>query len=391
MSREDVSPTNEFERLSLFYPIKLVNGFISCDFKIGCYCCKFCLNRRYADWNDLLNTGKIFKNTLTPEYAVKLLYKTKSFTNAKVTLKIGHDTDMSLEEDEAQELFLRLPSDYPIVFMRRGKILNEHKKFYQKKYPNLLVQLTLTPRSDFLDTFKNPFEILDTFRGIKTSMFYVIAPVLQENFAEAKKLISLLPPDSYVNIKLLTTKKIPGIIDIAEPNISLYDELCNYAKSRGCYVVSYMNCVVRSRIGYTFHKCGEFVHERNIWQLRWSKYCKVKEKCVNELSEPDEVSDIMNALSYLKLTLKKNIKKIGFKTFNVVVNEDVNFGDEAYLREITGLKVNLINENRKTGSSLSKNIHNRWKTISFFPVEEVHQLGKECYETVKKILYSSQC
>ena len=126
MAKIAIQPQNEIERLSLFFPIKVVNGFVTCDFKLGCYCCKFCLNRRYPDWNRMLETHKVYRNTLTVERAADLLKQVKAFTQAKVTLKIGHDTDMSLEEVEAQRLCEILPRDQPIIFMRRGKLLPEH-------------------------------------------------------------------------------------------------------------------------------------------------------------------------------------------------------------------------------------------------------------------------
>jgi len=334
----------------------------------------------------MLNTGKVFRNTLTPECAARLLLKCQSITKAKVTLKLGHDTDMSLEEPEAQELFLRMPSEHPVVFMRRGKLQNEYKSFYSKKYNNLLVQVTLTPRSSSIDYTNNPFEILDTFREVKTNMFYVIAPVCLDNIDESKKIISELPAESYVSIKLLTTKNIPGMTGIPEPGAELYDELCSFAEAKGHYVVSYLNCVVRSRLRLPFHKCGEFVSEHNIWQLKWSRNCPVRSACASKINVNSAERKINSALSDLQLTLAEPIKKRAYKTYNVVVNEDVNFGDEAYIRELTNLKVDLIKTGRKTGSSLSESIFNRWIKIGFFPVAEVHQLGKECYDKVQAYL-----
>ena len=60
MAEPVVLPEDEIERLSLFFPIKVVNGFVTCDFQLGCYCCKFCLNRRYPDWQRLLQKRKVY-------------------------------------------------------------------------------------------------------------------------------------------------------------------------------------------------------------------------------------------------------------------------------------------------------------------------------------------
>ena len=62
------------------------------------------------------------------------------------------------------------------------------------------------------------------------------------------------------------------------------------------------------------------------------------------------------------------------------MNEEVNFGDECYLREKTTLKIDLYKIGRKTGTSLSPEIAARWKATHFFPVDEVLQLARESYQ-----------
>ena len=382
MAKMAIQPQDEIERLSLFFPIKVVNGFVTCDFKLGCYCCKFCLNRRYPDWNRLLEMQKIYRNSLTVEHAAELLKQVKAFTHAKVTLKIGHDTDMSLEEIEAQRLCDLLPQDQPIVFMRRGKLLPEHKQFYMTKRPNLLMKLTVTPRSEYLACTVDPFDVLQSFEGIECQMFYAVGPVCQDNFDEAKELIRSLPKGSRLWVRELIVKDIPRYHSTSERPDYRGDELREFAIKQGHFIVHYLNCVVRAELGLGFHKRGEFVSEPNIWQVNWAdNHCKVRALCGQEFSGEDELQRIDSALHDLGLTLTQSPRKFGHKSYGVIVREDVNFGDECYVRELTGLKVDLSKIGRKTGTSLSRSIARRWKAQNVFPVDDVLQLAKDSFRT----------
>jgi hypothetical protein len=380
MPEHTALPDRDIERYSMFFPIKVVNGFVTCDFTLGCYCCKFCLNRRNPDWHRLLETKQIHRNPLKVEQAAGLLKRVKALTHARVTLKIGHDTDMSLEEREAQELFLRLPVDQPVVFMRRGRLLSEFRGFYSHEYPNLLVELTLTPRSKFLEYTIDPFPILESFIGISTQMFYTVGPVCGDNFDEAREILRAIPPRSKVWVRDLIIKDIPAVSSGARKD-SCSDELRRFARDQGHFVVSYLNCLVRAEVRLGFHKRGEFVSEPNIWQLDWSRFCKVREQCSFEEPEDRERSRIESALRDLALSPAKPPEKFGHKSYAVVANEDVNFGDECYLRERTGLKIDLWKEGRKTGTALTASIAARWKETDFFPVDEMIELGKETYRT----------
>ena len=378
MVESEAMPIDQIERLSLFFPIKVVNGFVTCDFKLGCYCCKFCLNRRHPDWHRLLEMNKIYRNTLRVEEAAGLLKRVKALTHAGATLKIGHDTDMSLEESEAQQLVSLMPDNQPIVFMRRGILLPQHKPFYMKNRRNLLVELTITPRSRYLEYSTDPYKILQSFEGVACSMFYTIGPVCEDNFDEAKEIIRLVPPGSKVWVRDLIVKDIPKIAPAGPVNYR-GEELREYAQSLGHDVIHYLNCVVRAELGLPFHKRGEFVSEPNIWQMKWAEKCKVREVCGRELPEEEEQRDILSALDDLALSLAKPLKKFGHKSYAVVVNEEVNFGDECYIRELTRLKVDLWKEGKKTGTALSPSIAARWKQVDFFPVDDMLQLAQESF------------
>jgi hypothetical protein len=379
MAEPVVLPEDEIERLSLFFPIKVVNGFVTCDFELGCYCCKFCLNRRYPDWQRLLQKRRVYRNPLQVEQAAALLKQVKALTQAKVTLKFGHDTDMSLEEAEVQRLYGLMPPSQPMVFMRRGRLLPKHRSFYLTPRPNLLVELTVTPRSKYLDYQLDPFEILQSFEGVACQMFYTVGPVCHDNFDEAKAIIRAIPQGSKVWVKELIVKDIPAY---AAAKTSDYgaETLREFAVTQGLRVVSYLNCVVRAEVGLGFHKRGEFVSEPNPWQLKWADgFCKVKDLCSRELPETEELDRINAALSALALTLARPSRKFGHKSYEVFVNEDINFGDECYVREITGLKVDLYKPGRKTGTALSRAIVDRWRETQFFPVDEMLALAKESF------------
>ena len=369
---------DNIERYSMFFPIKVVNGFVACDFVLGCYCCKFCLNRRNTDWQRLLETKKVYRNPLRVEQAAALLKKVKALTRARVTLKFGHDTDSSLEEDEIQQLYNLMPPDQPTVFMRRGRLTRENRPFYMQANPNLLVELTLTPRSQLLDYQIDPFPILASFEGVATNMFYTIGPVCADNYDEAREIVRSIPPGSKVWVRDLITKNIPEMASAGGP-ASRCEELREFAHSRGYSVISYLNCVVRAELGLSFHKRGEFVSEPNAWQMRWSQVCKVREQCSLEEPEEQERGRIGPALADLGLTLARPLEKFAHKSYAVVTNQEVNFGDECYLRELTGLKIDLWKDGMKTGTALTRSIAERWKEYDFFPVDEMLELGRESY------------
>jgi hypothetical protein len=142
-------------------------------------------------------------------------------------------------------------------------------------------------------------------------------------------------------------------------------------------VVSYLNCVVRAELGLNFHKRGEFVSEPNTWQMKWSAFCNVHESCSLEQPEEVERAAIQAALADLGLTLAQPLRKFAHKSYAVVTNEEVNFGDECYLRELASLKIDLWKDGHKTGTALSSAIAARWRAYNFFPVDEVLELAKE--------------
>jgi hypothetical protein len=379
MARDAEKVVDKTERLSLFLPIKVVNGFVTCDFMLGCYCCKFCLNRRYPDWNALLGKNRVYRNPLDVTRAAALLLKTKAFTKAKVTLKIGHDTDMSLEEAEAQQLVGMVPPDHPVIFMRRGRLLPQYRLFYMQPRKNLLVKVTLTPRSGFLDARNDPFEILDSFRGVRASMFFAVGPLCHDNADEAREIIRCLPPHSRMWVKSLIVKDLPnlnGQPDIFEEKA---EELRCFAADQGHEVFDYLNCTVRAETGLGFHKRGEFVSEHNPWELGKCRDCKILALCDVLLSEKEERKLIDTALADIGVTLKDKPEKTGYKTYRVTASQEVNFGDECYVRELTGLKVDLESPGRKTGTSLTDSIVDRWRKFDFFPVDELMGLARESF------------
>ncbi len=385
MVKDAVLPDEELERLSLFLPIKVVNGFVSCDFMLGCYCCRFCLNRRYPDWNAMLDTGRVYRNGLDVQRALELLPRIKAFSRARVTLKVGHDTDMSLEEPQAQALVRGLPSDHPIVFMRRGRLPAAHRSFYMRNRPNLLMKLTLTPRSAFLRTEDDPFAILDSFRGIAQDMFFAVGPVCHDNQREAERIIRALPPGSRLWVRELIVKDVPGY-DAAPPAGDCGGErLRLLARQQGHQVVNYLNCIVRSGLGLGFHKYGEFVSEPNAWQVDWSQGCASRHLCGAPVGEEEARARIDGALDELglELELAQPVRKFGYKCYEVTVRQDVCFGDECYLRERSGLKTDLARQGRKTGTALSASIAQRWRERELFPVDELLDLARESYARVQ--------
>jgi hypothetical protein len=385
MVREAVQPVHDTERLSLFLPLKVVNGFVTCDFILGCYCCRFCLNRRYPDWHALLERQRVYRNTLETGQAAALLMRIKAFTQGKVTLKIGHDTDMSLEEKEAQELISLLPGDQPIVFMRRGKLLPEHRAFYMKRRENLLMKVTLTPRSKYLDCSTDPYEILESFKGLKCNLFFAVGPVCHDNQEEARSILRALPRGSRLWVRDLIVKDVPRYDG---PLSSLWapaaEHLRRFAVEQGHTIVHYLNCIVRAELGLSFHKRGEFVSEPNPWQIRWCDRCKVLNTCGRTVAHRDALDRIEATLDQLGLTLAAAPRRFGHKSYRVIVNEDVNFGDECYLRETTGLKTDLVLPGRKTGTALSQDIVDRWRRHEFFPVDEVLALARDSYEIAQR-------
>jgi hypothetical protein len=288
-------------------------------------------------------------------------------------LKIGHDTDMSLEEPQAQELVERLPASQPVIFMRRGRLLDPWRPFYLSPRPNLLVKVSITPRSDYLAYHEDPFVVLRSFEGLACNLFFSIGPVCHDNIEEAREIIRSLPSGSKVWVRDLIVKDIPAYSHASPERLG--EDLRLFAAEAGHQVVHYENCLVRAGLG--FHKRGEFVSEPNTWQLGLCQVCPVRASCGAEMSLEDEWSQIDLALDELGLTLTRPLERFGHKSFTVWVDQEVNFGDECYLRERSGLKVDLYKEGRKTGTALSASIARRWRERALFPVEEMVSLARD--------------
>ena len=248
------------------------------------------------------------------------------------------------------------------------------------------MKLTVTPRSPVLDATADPFAVLDSFRGIPQAMFFAIGPVIPENLDEGRALVRALPPGSRLWIRDLITDDIPRYDGAAQPEDLPGEVLRVYATEQGHQVVNYLNCLVRAKLGLPFHKRGEFVSEPNAWQMRWSRHCEVLGRCGAEVEQDEAHARIHGALEELDLSLARPIACIGHKTYHVVVNEDVNFGDECYLRERTSLKCDLERPGRKTGTALSASIADRWRSTHFFPVDEVLELARESFSSVQQAI-----
>ncbi len=199
-----------------------------------------------------------------PELIFHLLNKMKPFYEAKIPLRLGHNTDCFYQWDFCEELYELLPVQNPFIMLSRFPLSKKRRLFFSGQ-KNLLFKLTITPSSQCLKMKINTDKLVETAHTVHPENLYVlIGPVVKDNIQSVRGIIDRLPDGTWLDIKALTIEGIPGMTAEYLPDESDIMYLRNYAADRGFRVTDYFGCKIRERFNrpfYKAHQAGSYIRE----------------------------------------------------------------------------------------------------------------------------------
>ena len=357
-----------------FLPIKLTPGFISVAFHLGCIGCNFC-SVRYGNSRDRLFTAGIQRKYQTsPNDILDLLSKMPSFTRARVPIRIGNDTDLCFEIEEAIEFLNLLPNSYPTTLLTRFPIKASVAR--QIGRSNAIVKLTATPYSPNLDCPDNSHDVIASAAHFDSPVVVAIGPITADNFFGCLNLLPQIPTGKNVSVYLkpLNDEFHPSLKQIESITNTQYRELRSVLDVLGIRHLSQLMCPVNHNLRIHHKRVADVpLDEQGHCRL-----CASNSLCFSPESSVE--AELASELRELGIILIGRPRRVGFKSWTVPVDVATAYGDEAYLSELFGLKIKLSGTAVGTGRSAfaaSEEVLERWNRVRFFPYAELLEATKQ--------------
>ncbi len=383
MSVLEQAPDTRPELLELF-PIKLVGGFIAVDDHVGCRGCNFCLSRRHDLWKDVF--AKNFHRDgafESPEQAYSLLCQMRSFTEAKVPVRFGHNTDSVYQWDFGRALFEMAPSGNPFIFMTRFPLPEKHTDLFRGQ-PNLLTKVTITPPSKALDIDTDVDAILASIQSVPlNNIYFLIGPIAADNLQGAGAVLDRLPKGAWADVKRLTTSGIPGMDKIDLPSEEEIDELRRRGADRGLIITDYFGCVFRRSLRRPFYKqdgAPDYIGKA-------CESCFQREICLSGGNPLFVETKARGAALKIGLILG-GAHHLGPHTTRFECDTPTSRGDETYLSELLNHRILLssVPSGSEGGSfgGTERKVLRRWERHGMFPAREIEQLSEQIEESLRQ-------
>ncbi len=296
-------------------PIKLVPGFIAVDFVLGCAGCNFCVARRNPLIAEMFDWRK-FISFARHENAIRdLLYALPSFSLARVPLRIGNDSDLAFQRESVRNLLRQLPPDYPAVVLTRFPIEPDDAALFTEHHRNTLLKVTLTPKSQHVDSPADPFRVIQSLQGVSGNLLVTIGPLVEDNFDGARDLIHALPQRGQISLYLkpLDKQELPNIAKVPEIPSERVRELECIAEHRGFRMNSFMLCLVFGPLRREDPRSVDIPKN----EVRHCFSCNSRELCWRDKPvSPEHFSAICAELG-LEV---ESVTHAGFRSYKVAVN-----------------------------------------------------------------------
>jgi len=383
MSVLEQAPETRPELLELF-PIKLVGGFIAVDDHVGCRGCAFCLSRRHSLWRDVFAKNWHCDGAFdSPGQAYSLLREMRSFTEAKVPVRFGHNTDSVYQWDFGRALFEMAPAANPFIFMTRFALPAEHADLFDGQ-PNLLMKMTITPPSRALDIDTDVDAILASVQSVPlNNIYFLIGPIAADNLDGAASVVDRLPKGAWADVKPLTTSGIPGMDAVELPSDEEIDRLREQGASRGLVMTDFFGCVFRRSLRRPFYKqdgCADYIDYA-------CQSCFQRDECQAETNLSAVEAKAREAASRIGLVLGA-ARHLGPHTSRFECGAPTSRGDETYLSELLNHRILLssVPEGSEGGSfgGTSREILERWERRGMFPAGEVERLSERIEQSLRE-------
>lgn len=371
-------PHDDYRNILELFPIKLVGGFIAADFHVGCLGCSFCLSRRHPLWVSAFDAGYCLRpNFLSPEEIAGHLTGMLPFSRARVPVRFGHNSDASFQWDFGTRLYEMLPEENPFIMLTRFPLCKKRTSFFNGQ-PNLLLKMTITPKSRILHTAPDIDGLIATAAHIHPDNLYVlIGPVASDSIDQVVPILERLPEGTWLDIKPLTVTGIPGMNDGFRPSGGQIDQLRDIAARMGFRVTDFFGCVLRRNFNRKFYKAGTAA----AYIRKTCVACRNHAVCFAPVDVADIDQRVRTEAAVIDLPLADLAPKNGELIYNS--KKPVSRGDETYLSELAEYPVKI--SNTLPGSqggcfSLEDDaIHTRWEKTGMFPFSDIYRYAEEIY------------
>ncbi len=366
--------TNQSDLLELF-PIKLVGGFIAIDSYAGCVGCSFCLSRRHSFWQKAFAANwrkpALFSSI---DQSLEILSQMKSFTQARVPLRFGHNSDGFFQWDFASGLYKELPAENPCIILTRFPIPEKHMPLLQGQ-SNLLVKMTITPPSASLRISTDVEALLSQIPLLPPENLYVlIGPVAGDNWQIVPEILNRLPKGLWLDIKPLTRYGIPGMDAVPVCEDHTIKDLRRLASDKGFQVTDFFGCKLRKNLKRPFYKAGSAPD----YCLQVCHDCELNQLCLTERRKIPRHDLIRQHAAGIGLEFLK-IKDSGHRAVEAECIQPASRGDETYLSEITGTRISISSvaagSEGGTFDQTTEEMLARWESHGLMPVTTLSKLA----------------
>lgn len=363
------------------FPIKLVGGFIAVDEHVGCLGCNFCLSRRHPIWRSVFEAGAHLGGALgDPAAASDLLLRMRPFTEARVPVRFGHNTDASYQWEFGAALYKRLQAENPFIFMTRFALEQERLLLFRGQ-SNLLAKISITPPSRFLSPLVDPALVLRSWLDAPPeNVYFLIGPIAADSVAKARELLRSLPSGAWADVKPLTRQGIESMAEVPLPSEREIEDLRTEGRDRGLVMTDFFGCRLRPRLGRGFYKTDGVP----AYMTEVCRQCDARERCFSPHGSGIE-DEIRVDAANIGLDLGR-ASRLGPRTTRFECPVPASRGDETFLSELHDHRVLLssVPEGSQGGSFCIEDeaVLRRWEKAGMFPAREVQAAAERLHSRV---------
>jgi hypothetical protein len=262
----------------------------------------------------------------------------------------------------AAELIETLPRSYPVVVLTRFPVEKDDLELLSRT--NVLLKVTITPNSRYLDAPADPYRVLKSIADFSGNLLVTIGPLVADNVSEAKALIREVPATSNpsVYLKRLDKQGLPALSAIPEAEDGEVRELEEMVASRGFRLNSFLLCLLFRHFGREDPRSVDIPKS----EIRYCFDCRSRALCWvdHDISER-RFADIGSHLGLQVLS----VRPTDFRSYRVFVDAPAAYGDEAYFSYMLGRKIRLSTTSAGTlGHTVlaSPEVLSRWYQSKFF-------------------------
>lgn len=373
------------------WPIQIRNGVISVDFGSGCLGCAWCITKRQAGRDIIQDTS--YNNNLGAEAMLHMLSATRAFTEARLPLRIGNNTDGTLiPVPVLEEFYTGLPSDYPIALLTRGIHSSALNNFLADTGSNFILCRTVTPPHSSL-AYKTPWgRAYESFRQSNCNKVLNIGPCAEETFEDTLAILesgqipqgtrAIIAP---LNRRLLSDDVLRSVTakPITREQMQVLEET---GRRNGLQIHRANNCAIADLTGRPSMEYGDINYPHgNEYKSKTAGTSNhrgldsVCPSCTNYgICKPYFESEIKPDIDRLtELAASIGINEIGViwnRPGLVVVDSPwITKAETSYLSGMLGVRVSARDSLAQPDTKAAE----RWMEQDFYPVQDAVRFGEK--------------